>query len=121
MVFIICEFGGMMTDRFEAFNHNLCQCKWYLYTAELQRLYLLFVVNTQHPVIIRGYGNIICTRETFKKVTDALRGSKLKCGLNFNLNDFGLQTVKGLISWLFVGLIEFFEVNIKHMMRAKIS
>lgn len=34
----------------------------------MQRLYLIFILNSQQPTHIRGYGGILCTRDNFKMV-----------------------------------------------------
>lgn len=62
------EFGNSVTDEFEKFNDELCRCKWYLWPIEMQKSMIIFIVGTQEPVLIRGFCNIVCIRETFKKV-----------------------------------------------------
>lgn len=63
-----CEFSEKVISIFDDFNQELFRCKWYLFSNELKRMYLTFMLNTQQPKIIQGYGNIVCTRDTFKKV-----------------------------------------------------
>lgn len=67
-IFIFCQFGEMVIDRFEKFHSELWQCDWYACPGEIQRMYLMFMVNAQQPAVIKGYANILCTREMFKKV-----------------------------------------------------
>ena len=67
-VFLYCEFGRMVTSRFDKFHDKLQQCNWYSFSTEMQRLYLMFMMNAQQPVMIKGYANILCTRDTYKKV-----------------------------------------------------
>lgn len=69
MIFIFCEHSEQMINEFEAFDQKLGLCTWYPLPLEMQRMYLIFVSNTQQPKIIRGYGDILCTRDTFKRVT----------------------------------------------------
>ena len=66
-----CEMGEMVTDQFEKFNTKLYQCDWYLFPIEVQRMLVIFMSDTQKPVFIHGYGNILCIRENFKKVNDS--------------------------------------------------
>lgn len=70
---VICEAGARMTNEFEAFDEELGQCNWYELPIELQRMYMMFVVNTQSPIEISSYGGLVCSRETFKKVRLAYR------------------------------------------------
>lgn len=68
-MFMFCEFGGMVTDRFDKFHNELWQSvEWHMYPAEVQRLYLMFMGNAQQIAFIKGYANIECTRDTFKRV-----------------------------------------------------
>lgn len=68
LIFLLCEFGGMVTDRFERFYDDLCQCEWNLLPMDMQRIYLMFVLNAQQPAMIRGFASIVCTRVFFSKV-----------------------------------------------------
>lgn len=68
LIFVACELNQRLTDKFGNFNDNLWEYNWYLFPIELKRMYLIFASNTQQPVNIRAYGNIFCTRETFKLV-----------------------------------------------------
>lgn len=67
-IFFICEPGEMVTYHFEHFYDELGRSDWNLYPIEVQRIYLTFVLETQQPIIIKSYGNISCTRDTFKQV-----------------------------------------------------
>lgn len=58
----------MVITQFNRFYDELCQCDWYLYSMEMQKMYSIFLKNSQQPAIICGYANILCTREVFKKV-----------------------------------------------------
>lgn len=69
---LFCEFGEMITEQFIVFNDELSQCKWYLFSMNIQRMFATFMAYTQKPMSIRGSGNIMCTRESFKKVTKKL-------------------------------------------------
>lgn len=65
---IFCEHGELVSNGFNEFNAELCQCDWYLYSIEMQRNLLVFIENTQQPAIIRAFANTVCTREAFKRV-----------------------------------------------------
>lgn len=67
-VFLICENCADVTDRFEMINNTLCQCNWYLFSNEMQKMLVIVAINTQEPTMIHGYFKTPCTRESFKKV-----------------------------------------------------
>ena len=66
--FAICEPGERVTDQFEQFGEEVERCEWNKLPIEMQRMYLIFLSDTQQPVNIRSYGGILCTRDTFKTV-----------------------------------------------------
>lgn len=68
-VLIVCELGARMTSEFEIYVAEVEQCSWYMLPIELQRMYMVFLSDTQNPVqIVTSYGNITCERETSKRV-----------------------------------------------------
>lgn len=67
-----CNLGEMLTKHFEMFDDALGQCDWYLFSIEIQRMLVIIMSNSQRPAILTGYGNIQCTRETFKKVLETI-------------------------------------------------
>ena len=72
---MICEPGERVTNTFHAFDNELCRCNWYSSPIKFQRFYLIFLLDTQLPVDTHSYGNIQCTRETFKKVKQLPNGN----------------------------------------------
>lgn len=58
----------MMTKHFKIFNDELWQCHWYSFPVELQQMLIIVIANTNQPMIIRGYGKALCTREALKDV-----------------------------------------------------
>lgn len=65
---ILCTFGDLLTHQFNVFNDELCMCNWYLFPIDLQRMLLIFIINTQQPAIIHGFADTVCTRDAFKQV-----------------------------------------------------
>lgn len=63
-----CEFGEMVARQFNLFDDEIYRCHWYLLPNKIQKMHLIFMVNTQQPTVIRGYANIWCNREIFKMV-----------------------------------------------------
>lgn len=73
LVTFFCLIGEMVTNQFAQFHEGMCHSNWYSYSLEMQRLYLIFIADTQHAPAIAGYGNVLCTRETFKKVKKKIK------------------------------------------------
>lgn len=84
-ILFYCEFGEMVTNRFDYFHSELCQCDWYLLSIEMQQLYLMFITNTQQSVNIRGFGHLLCTRDLFKKVTDNFNTKFSVCTMHIEI------------------------------------
>lgn len=60
----------MVTQKFFEVNHGFFECDWHSFPIEIQRNYLpIILMNTQQTTILRGFGNIPISRETFKKVS----------------------------------------------------
>lgn len=68
LIYLLCELGQKVTDRFGVFHTELYQCHWYCFSIEIQRMLAIFLLDTQQPVFIHSSGDILCTREVFKKV-----------------------------------------------------
>lgn len=72
-IFIDCEFGEKMTNQFEMFGEELERCDWLLLSIEMREVYLIFLLDTQQPKTIHGYGGIVCSRDTYKKVLHSIK------------------------------------------------
>lgn len=68
IMFVICELGQRLTLKFEQFSDALYQCDWYSFPIEMQEMYVIMLMNAQQPVIIKGFANTLCARESFVKV-----------------------------------------------------
>lgn len=68
IVFIACESGERMSLKFKRFNYALGQCNWYAFPIEMQQMFVTIMASSQSPTFIEAYGNILCTRESFKNV-----------------------------------------------------
>lgn len=71
VLYFYCNFGEMLSQESQVFNDELWQCNWYLLPIKVQRMLVMFMIDTEQPMSIHGYGNIECSRNTFRKV-DAL-------------------------------------------------
>lgn len=68
VIFGYCELGELLSAEFIKFDDELCQCKWYLFPIEVKQIISIFMGETQQLTVFRGYGNIECTRQSFKEV-----------------------------------------------------
>lgn len=71
LVFIVCDFGQQFSNAFDNFNSKLVQLEWYSLPIDIQQMLSIIIINAQQPIVISCFGNIICGRETFKKVISA--------------------------------------------------
>lgn len=67
-MFWICNFGQSLTNQFHEVSDAICQSDWYSFSPDVKRMVMMIMMTAQQPVILRGFGNVLCTRETFKKV-----------------------------------------------------
>ena len=105
MTFVACEFGEMLTNQFCCFNETIEQCDWYAFPHKIQRIFVVVVANTQQPTYIHSFGNIPCSRDSFKRVSILLSCSALKKWIEkflFVLFCFRRSTRVFRISWFFV-------------------
>lgn len=68
-VFMFCDFGENVTGGFEELNDAISENDWYTFPIGIQRMFPIIMISIQKTVILRGFGNIPCTREAFKKVS----------------------------------------------------
>ena len=68
LLFLICEFGQMITNRFDQLNEAIDDCDWSSFPKEIQKILPIIIQNTQRPVVLRTFENASCSRETFRRV-----------------------------------------------------
>lgn len=66
--FVVSELGQWVTNQFIEFSDEVCACSWYALPLKMQQMYLIFLMDTEQPMHIHSYGDIACSRETFKQV-----------------------------------------------------
>lgn len=109
LLFLFCEFGEQLTSEFNMFDEALCQSNWYSFPVYVQKLLLILMPNTQEPMLMQSYGNLVCARASFEKVnwfrlfffSTILRNRK-NLKLNFSFSSFLLvfvQTIHGGFSY----------------------
>lgn len=67
--FIACEIGQQMNNAFNKIDFTLDQIDYYLFPIEIKRALPMIIVVAQQPVTLACFGDITCTRETFKSVS----------------------------------------------------
>lgn len=66
---LFCHFGEIVSSRFDEIDNAMFQSEWYLFPNRIQRVLPLVISGTQQPVIIRGFGNLLLTDDSFKRVS----------------------------------------------------
>lgn len=105
-LFFCCELGEMVANRLNSLDNELCRCDWHVFSVEMRRFYIITMCNTQQATIIRGYGNMVCTRDSFKKVSFIQMyvieiQSKIWAPNELKHHNFRLSMEHFLISWCF--------------------
>lgn len=67
-VFVFCELGFQISNRFEDVYDEICRFDWYFLPTELQHTWQIVIMVAQEPVELVSFGNIVCNRDTFKRV-----------------------------------------------------
>lgn len=67
VVFVACELGQRTSDAFNKIENEFKQFNWYLFPGKIKQILPLVMIMTQQPVVIKCFGSISCSRETFKK------------------------------------------------------
>lgn len=68
IIFCVCEFFERTTDHLEKLGDALYECEWHLFPIDMQRILVTVMANAQQPIMIRGFGNTLCIRDSVKKV-----------------------------------------------------
>lgn len=68
LIFFFCYFGEMINGEFAELYDVITQSNWYLYDIEIQRMIPIILAGTQNPPVLKGFGNVMCTRDSFQKV-----------------------------------------------------
>lgn len=63
------EIGQRLNLSFESVEDVCNQFNWHSFPIEIQRLLPVAKLNVQQPVVVKCFGNILCSREQFKKVS----------------------------------------------------
>lgn len=67
-IFFFCEFGECITSEFNGLDDDFIQLDWHSFPIEIKHQLPITVAGLQQPVVIQGFGNLVFTRDAFKKV-----------------------------------------------------
>lgn len=67
-IFVFCNCGERINGGFEELSDTLYECDWYTASMGIQQMIPTVMIATQQKVL-RGSGNIPCTREAFMEVS----------------------------------------------------
>lgn len=71
MIFVLCNFGGEVTDQCASLGDSYYEMLWYLLPVDQQKYFILLNSNAQRPVYLDGFV-VQCTREMFKQVRNVI-------------------------------------------------
>lgn len=69
LIFLFCNFGEKIGGQFNKLNDVIYQCNWYLCPLKTQQMFPMILTATQNVPTMTSFGNVVCSRESFKKVT----------------------------------------------------
>lgn len=67
-LFIFCELGNKLTQRYDEFGVSIYSIAWYKLPLRLQQCIPMTILIAQNSIYLRGFGSAHCTREVFKRV-----------------------------------------------------
>lgn len=67
-LFLVCWTGDEVTIHFEIIQDAAYRSAWYLLPLRIQKSIPNVIIFAQKPVYVGNFGEVHCTRETFKKV-----------------------------------------------------
>lgn len=90
-VFIACEIGQQMNNAFNKIDFAIDQFDYYLFPLEVKRALPMVIVVAQQPVALACFGDITCTRETFKSVSFLVNENYVNGECDSNCSQFDLS------------------------------
>lgn len=68
LIYMACDFGEAITTQYTAIDYSICECDWYSFPLEIQKMLPMVMMSTQKAMIVQVFGKVACTRETFNRV-----------------------------------------------------
>ncbi|XP_055306184.1 odorant receptor 85b-like [Sitodiplosis mosellana] len=78
-LFLCCYLGKLASESYRKMAYSLYECNWYEFPLDMQRYFILMIVNAQIPLHYHGYGLITLHLETFSN----LMRTVFKCYMMF--------------------------------------
>lgn len=75
-IFVFCDTSERVCTNFAAID-IYSDCNWYAFPMHIQHDMLIIIANSKRRVVLTGFGNIVCNRETFNKVIAIQIGIKM--------------------------------------------
>lgn len=66
---MLCNHGQNVCNHLESTKDCLHECGWYIFPIEQQKLIRVILISSQDSIYLKGYGDILMNRDTFKKVS----------------------------------------------------
>lgn len=73
-IYLACEFGEQVRNAYDGIECEMSQLGWYRLPMEVQKILPTVMVFAQEPVVLRGLGSVVCSREVFQKVSKVRKG-----------------------------------------------
>lgn len=71
-IFFFCESAQQITAQFDEINDDIYQSNWHSYPLDVQKIILTVMIGTQQEIAVQGFGNLVFTRESFKRVSSSI-------------------------------------------------
>lgn len=68
-MFLACEFGEHLRCAYDKIECEINHLRWYRLSIELRRVLPVIILYAQEPVVMRGLGSVVCSREAFRQVS----------------------------------------------------
>lgn len=99
MIFSACHFGQNIHEQFAELDGAIYGSDWYRYDINAQRMIPMILSATQEPPILMAFGNVECTRESFKNVNRLKSKVRIKL---FKILIFIQILLIGDQQWIFI-------------------
>lgn len=71
-IVFFCEFGHHVLNAFDDLNAAIDQFDWFRFPIQSRKMLPMIMMGCQKTSSIKGYGDILCIRETLRKVKHML-------------------------------------------------
>lgn len=75
MFHLLCDFGEEVSTSFSLLGAAIFNVSWHLFPMAQQKYIILMTAMAAKPILMGGFADMHCSRETFKKVCDPIEVS----------------------------------------------